>query len=80
MLYDSIFITLEMTGMLKTDTKYFNLIPTTALREGLGIAIVAMDLLSVTQSCPAFCDSMDYSMPSFPVLHRLPKLDQTHVH
>ena len=44
MLFDSIFITLEMTGMLKTDTKYFNLIPTTALREGLGIAIVAMDL------------------------------------
>ena len=34
-----------MTGMLKIDTKYFNLIPTTALREGLGIAIVAMDLL-----------------------------------
>ena len=26
------------------------------------------------------CDSMDYSMPGFPVLHHLPELAQTHVH
>ena len=35
---------------------------------------------SLTQSCPTLCDSMDCSMPGFPVLHQLPKLAQTHVH
>ena len=29
---------------------------------------------SDTQSCPTFCDSMDCSTPSFPVLHNLPNL------
>ena len=33
---------------------------------------------SVAQSCP--CDPMDCSMPSFPVLHQLLELAQTHVH
>ena len=35
---------------------------------------------SVTKSCPALCDSMDCSMPGFPVLHCLPEFAQTHVH
>ena len=35
---------------------------------------------SVAQSCPTLCDSMDCSIPGFPVLHRLPELAQTHVH
>ena len=35
---------------------------------------------SVTQSCPTFCDPMDWSTPGFPVLHHLPELAQTHVH
>ena len=35
---------------------------------------------SVTQSCPALCESMDCSMPGFPVLHHLLELAQTHVH
>ena len=35
---------------------------------------------SVAQSCPIFCDTMDYSTPGFPVHHRLPELTQTHVH
>ena len=35
---------------------------------------------SVTQSCPTLCDSMDCSMPGFPVHHQLPELAQTHVH
>ena len=34
---------------------------------------------SVTKSCPTLCDSMDCSMPGFPV-HCLPELAQTHVH
>ena len=37
-------------------------------------------LSSVTQSCPALCDPMDYSTPGFPVHHQLPELAQTHVH
>ena len=35
---------------------------------------------SVTQSCPTLFDPMDWSMPGFPVLHRLPEFAQTHVH
>ena len=35
---------------------------------------------SVAQSCPTLCDSMDCSMPGFPVHHQLPELTQTHVH
>ena len=34
---------------------------------------------SVTQSC-WLCNSMDCSMPGFPVLHYLPEFAQTHVH
>ena len=35
---------------------------------------------SVTKLCPTLCDPMDCSTPSFPVLHCLLKLAQTHVH
>ena len=35
---------------------------------------------SVTQSCLAFWDPMNCSMPGFPVLHHLSELAQTHVH
>ena len=35
---------------------------------------------SVSQSCPALWDPMDYSMPGFLVLHYLPELAQTHVY
>ena len=35
---------------------------------------------SVTQLCPALCDSMDCSMPGLPVHHQLPEFTQTHVH
>ena len=35
---------------------------------------------SVAQSCPTLCNSMDCRMPGFPVLHRLLKFVQTHVH
>ena len=34
---------------------------------------------SVAQSCLTLCDTMDCSMPGFPV-HQLPELAQTHVH
>ena len=35
---------------------------------------------SVAQSCPTLCDSMDCSMPGFPVHHQLPELSQIQVH
>ena len=35
---------------------------------------------SVAQLCPTHCDSMDCSMPGFPVHHQLPEFAQTHVH
>ena len=34
---------------------------------------------SVTQSCPALCDSTDCSTPGLPVYHQLPEFTQTHV-
>ena len=35
---------------------------------------------SVAQLCPALCDTMDCSIPGFPVHHQLPELAETHVH
>ena len=35
---------------------------------------------SVTPLCPTVCDTMDCSMPGFPVHHQLLQLAQTHVH
>ena len=35
---------------------------------------------SVTESCPSLCDSMDCSMPGFPVCHCLPEFAQIYVH
>ena len=35
---------------------------------------------SVAQSCPILCDSMDCSMPGFPVWYQLPEFPPTHVH
>ena len=35
---------------------------------------------SVAQSCPALCDSMNCSLPGFPILHYLPEFAQTHVY
>ena len=35
---------------------------------------------SVTQLCPTLCDSMDCSMPGFPIHHQLLEPTQTHAH
>ena len=35
---------------------------------------------SVTQLCPTLCNTVDCSMPGFPIHHQLPELAQTHVH
>ena len=42
--------------------------------------ITLKSVSSVAQSCPTLCDSIDCSMPGFPVHHQLPELAQTHVH
>ena len=41
---------------------------------------ISQSVSSVDQLCLTLCDSMDYSMPGFPVHHQLPELTQTHVH
>ena len=35
---------------------------------------------SVAQSCLTLCDTMDCSMPGFPVHHQLPGPTQTHIY
>ena len=35
---------------------------------------------SVAKSCPTICHPVDFSIPDFPVLHRLPEFAQIHVH
>ena len=35
---------------------------------------------SVAQSCPTFCNPMDFITPGFPVCHQLLEFAQTHVH
>ena len=40
----------------------------------------SVQFISVTQSCPALCDPMDYSTPGLPAHHQLTKLTQNHVH
>ena len=44
------------------------------------INLATAQFSSVAQSCPTLCNPMDYTMPGFPVHHRLPELAQTHVH
>ena len=39
----------------------------------------SVQFISVTQSCPTFCDPMNCSMPGLPLHHQLPELTQTHV-
>ena len=43
-------------------------------------SINTIQFSSVTQLCPTICETMDCSMPGFPVHHQLPELTQTHVH
>ena len=42
--------------------------------------LFSVQFSSVTQSCPALCDSMNHSTPGLPVHHQLPEFTQTHVH
>ena len=40
----------------------------------------SVQFISVAQSCPTLCDSMDCSTPGLPVHHQLLESTQTHVH
>ena len=40
----------------------------------------SVQFISVAQSCPTLCDSMNRSTPGLPVRHQLPEFTQTHVH
>ena len=42
--------------------------------------LVKLTCCSVTKSCLTLCESMNCSMPGFPVLHCLLEFAQTHVH
>jgi len=44
------------------------------------ISFLSRRKLKVAQSCPTLCNSMDCSMPDFPVHHQIPEFTQTHVH
>ena len=41
---------------------------------------LSVQISSVTQSCPTFCDPMNRSTPGLPVYHQLPEFTQTHDH
>ena len=41
---------------------------------------VSFQFSSAAQACPTLCNPLDSSMPSFPVIHQLLDLVQTHVH
>ena len=42
--------------------------------------IIMIHFSLVSQSCPILCDTIDFSMPGFPVYHQLPEPTQSHVH
>ena len=41
---------------------------------------VCVCMCTVTKSWPTFCNTMDCSMPGFPVFHCLPEFAQIHVY
>ena len=48
--------------------------------SGVTLSLSLFCHCSVGQLCPILCDSMDWSIPGFPVLHHLPEFAQTYVH
>ena len=64
--------------------KKFELNSTTWNSKDLPVLLCQIHLIksvsSVSQSCLTLCNSMDCSIPGFPVCHHLPELAQTHTH
>ena len=48
--------------------------------ENIGRLVWEVQFSSVAPSCLTLCNPMDWSMPGFPVHHRLLEFTQTHVH
>ena len=46
----------------------------------LCLCVYELQFSSVTQSCLTLCDSLEWSMPGFPVHHQLLQFGKTHVH
>ena len=46
----------------------------------ISLCFVVVRCCSVAKSYPTLCNSMDWSMPCFPVLYCLPEVAHTHVH
>ena len=73
---------LQVTPCMISTWSPHKLLPVT--RNPCNLASNSMELFccccSVAQSCPTLCDSMDYSISGFPILHYLPEFVQTHVH
>ena len=64
--------------------KYFTLfiamVSGIASLVSLSVVSLFSSVSSVTQSCSAHCDPMNWSTPGFFVHHQLPEIIQTHVH
>ena len=83
----------DMKWVTNTFTFIFNMIRSVPVRKKVFNKVIIFTLLSylpiltslvqfssVAQLCLTPCDSMDCSMPGFPVHHQLLELTQTHVH
>ena len=64
-------------AVLPTDSTLGRL---TSYQSSSSQAFSSVQFSSAAQLCPTLCDPMDCSTPSFPILHHLPELAQTHVH
>ena len=79
------FFTAEQLGKPKVVVKYcFSFCHWESLKYIIHLLkfILKVTVISSVQSlsCVQLCNSMDCSMPGFPVHHQLPELTQTHVH
>ena len=78
---------LSFLGLLETSLSFLNVldyfINLFLVREVLSYFLSLFSLsvqFSSAQSCLTHCDTMDSSMPGFPIHHQLLELAQTHVH
>ena len=66
--------------MLSISTVFMDTVSFICLAYFLPSAYIGDQFSSVAQSCPTLCDSMNRSMPGFPVHHHLPEFTQSHIH
>ena len=66
-----------MFACFSTEQMLLNVVPKASFSSAFHI--VHLQFSSVAQLCPTLCDSMNCSVPGFPVQNQLPELAQTHV-